>query len=304
MARLNLQIKVFTYAGDASNDRIISGIGFAPDFVMVKGGANVACIRTKEMIGDKSVSMSSALATAADQIQGFTTDGFVLGTSALANAAATTYYGVAIRGNVAQSYFRTGKYYGTAADSRNYTAGGLNFTPDLVMLFGDTAQQKVWKSSSMAGDLAQYFGGVAGSSDRIQNLQSNGWQLGTSSEANGNTLLYFWLAAKVFAGAIAVGTYAGDGIDGKAISGVGFQPSAIIVKRDGASQGRFATSDQTANDSQFLGASASAAAGIKSITSDGFTVGTDNSVNNASSTYYWIAFKTGTFILPVTRLSA
>jgi hypothetical protein len=304
MARTNLQIKVGTYTGDGTDDRNITGVGFRPQVLIIKGGTNVACVRLGRMRGDSSVSFSSALATAANQIQELQNDGFQVGSSALVNANGTTYYYVAMRGNSAQQYLRTGNYVGNASDSRNLTTAGVNFTPDIAMIFGDTTQQKVWRSTSMSGDSTGYWGGVANATDRIQNLQSNGFQLGTSSEVNGSSVEYFFAAIKSFPGIIAYGTYAGDGIDDKAITGVGFQADALFVKRDGASQGRLKTSSITDTNSLFLGAAAAATTGIKTITSDGFTVGTDNSVNNNASTYYWIAFKVGNFNVPISRSTA
>lgn len=304
MARTNLQIKVGTYTGDGTNDRNITGVGFRPQILIVKGGANVACVRTGRMRGDSSISMSSALASTTNQIQELQNDGFQVGSSALVNTNGTVYYYLALRGNAAQQYFRTGNYKGDGNDSRNFVTGGLNFTPDIVMDFADTTQQKIWRSASMTGDSTGYWGGVANATDRIQNLQSNGFQLGSSAEANSNGIEYFFAAMKAFPGIIAYGTYAGDGIDDKAITGVGFQADAVFVKRDGASQGRLRTSTFTDTNSLFLGAAGAATTGIKSITSDGFTVGTDNSVNNNASTYYWIAFKAGNFNVPITRLTA
>ena|SRR3990167_379522 len=304
MARENLFIKVGTYTGDGNDDRIITGIGFQPQLVIVKGGVNVACIRTEQMRGDSSISMSSAVATAVNQIQGFTTDGFVVGTSVLVNESATVYYYIAIRGTAAQNYFRTGNYRGNGANNRDFTTGGIGFTPDLVGIFGDTTELKVWKSSSVAGDLAQYFSATVGAADKIQNLQSNGFQLGTGAEVNGNTVEYFFFAMRAFSEAIAVGTYTGNGADNVSITGVGFQPDAVIVKKTGATarSARMKTSDQTGENTLILDATAASASNnIQAFESDGFQIGTDNAINASSAVYYWIAFKEGNFNAPIVR---
>ncbi|OGL46464.1 MAG: hypothetical protein A2W05_07105 [Candidatus Schekmanbacteria bacterium RBG_16_38_10] len=303
--RSNLQIKVGTYTGNGANDRNITGIGFRPDLVIVKGGANVACIRTKEMRGDSSMSLSSALATAADQIQELLNDGFQVGTSVLANENLTVYWYIAIRGSAGQAHFRTGNYKGDGNDARDFITGGLGFTPDLVGIFGDTVQQKVWRSSSLAGDLTSFFGGVTPTTNLVQNLQSNGFQLGTSASVNSDTLEYFFFAMKVLAGVIAVGTYTGDGTNDRNITGVGFQPDYVIIKSGSTNQARIRTSNMTA-DSQcaYAGATAAASDGIQSLLADGFQIGANGSVNTNGVTYYWFAFKAGNFNAPITRTVA
>lgn len=303
--RSNLQIKVGTYTGDGLDNRSITGIGFRPDLVITKGGANVGCIRTKEMRGDSSMSLSSPLATAADQIQGFTSDGFIVGTSVLANESATVYWYIAIRGSAGQAHFRTGNYVGDGNDSRNFITGGLGFTPDLVGIFGDTALTKAWRSSSMPGDLTSFFGGVTPTTNLVQNLQSNGFQLGTHALVNSSTLEYFFFAMKILAGVVAVGTYTGDGVNDREITGVGFKPDFVIVKSGSTNQARIRTSDMT-TDAQcaFAGATAAASDGIQAMSVDGFQIGTNGSVNTNTQTYYWFAFKAGSFSAPIARTAA
>lgn len=306
MARANLQIKAGTYTGDGNDNRVIPGIGFEPQFLIVKGGANVACVRTKEMRGDMSVSMASALATAANQIQGFTNDGFVVGTSALVNANGTVYYYVAISGTVGQNYFRTGNYVGTGADNRDFTVGGINFTPDFVSIFGNTTQDKLWRSSSMSSEVCQYFSATAqATSDRIQNLQTNGFQLGTNAQVNSSGVEYFFAALKALSGVISFGTYSGDGNDNRSISGIGFTPDFVLVKKAEATAraGLMRTSGISGDSTLFCDATAAGTNRIQAIETDGFQVGTDNSINAAGATYFWMALKAGSFSAPITRTS-
>lgn len=88
------------------------------------------------------------------------------------------------------------------------------------------------------------------------------------------------------------GSYVGDGNATKAITGVGFQPEAVLVKADHASyDGWIATSTMDAGDAKELtGSNVLATGRINSLDADGFTLGTDDDANASGVTYYYIAF--------------
>lgn len=302
--RAHLQIKVGTYTGDGNDNRAITGIGFRPDFVLIKGGTTSACWRTRQMRLDSSCVIAANTANAADQIQAFLADGFQVGTTTV-NTNAVAYYYIAIRGVSAQSYFRTGNYRGDGNDNRDFAAGGLNFTPDLVMIKSDTTEAGTWKSSAVPGDLSELFSGVAGQPNYIQALASNGFQLGTNAIVNSSGIEYFFAAMKALKGVMAVGTYTGNGVDNRNIDGLGFQPDCVWVKNStGTNQGVFRTSAHVGDVSEFFGTAASAANGIQGFRADGFQIGNSSAVNANGSAYYWVAFKAGSFLTPVTRLAA
>jgi hypothetical protein len=100
-------------------------------------------------------------------------------------------------------------------------------------------------------------------------------------------------AASIFPGAIkmATGSYTGNGSNGRAIS-VGFQPDVVIVKSMAATEAVTRTSTMSGDASKpFATAVAFQANYIESLTTTGFTVGTDSRVNAATTTYHWVAFK-------------
>jgi hypothetical protein len=107
--------------------------------------------------------------------------------------------------------------------------------------------------------------------------------------------------ASIFPGAIkmASGTYAGNGVDGRAIA-VGFQPDFVIVKSDAGREGVARTATMAGQDTKPLGtASAFQANYIQSLTATGFTVGTNSRVNMVGDDYYWVAFKTNSQAMAV-----
>tara|TARA_B110000211_G_scaffold204807_1_gene238658 strand:- start:670 stop:2196 length:1527 start_codon:yes stop_codon:yes gene_type:complete len=89
----------------------------------------------------------------------------------------------------------------------------------------------------------------------------------------------------------AFGEYTGNGI-ASALTGVGFQPGAVFIKSEGATEAVIATDDMTAGDTKPMGSSNTAheTGRITSLDSDGFTLGTDADVNSDGVVYQWIAF--------------
>jgi len=93
------------------------------------------------------------------------------------------------------------------------------------------------------------------------------------------------------------GSYTGNGVDNREITGIGFQPDYVLVRRDGGeylpdSGLVFRTKTMNANESSTT-YGAMLTNGIKSFTTDGFTLGTDDRVNKNGETYHYIAFKEG-----------
>ena len=302
MARSNLQIAVGSYTGDGVDNRSITGVGFRPDLIIVKGGANVAMLRTRDVRGDSTSYIVGGSANSANMIQEIMNDGFQVGTGANVNTNGTTYYYVALRGNAAQTYFRTGRYYGDGLDNRNITGGGLGFTPDIVHIKGDVAQQGALRHPSIAGDNCTTLSNSTGSSNQIQNVQSGGFQIGTNARINNSGSEFFYFALKTYSGYIAAGSFTGDGTDDRSITGVGFTPDVVILKnRATADAGVIRTSSMAGDLSASLTSTAPTTNLIQALLSDGFQVGSDVSVNGTGNAIDWIALKAGSIATPITR---
>jgi len=99
-----------------------------------------------------------------------------------------------------------------------------------------------------------------------------------------------WSAVGAGSGAaFKVGTYTGDGLDDRNITGVGFDPTFVIVMRlDGAVSIRFKTAAMGVDTKKAEGALNPNE--IQAFITDGFQVGTDASVNNSGSEYSYVAF--------------
>jgi hypothetical protein len=91
---------------------------------------------------------------------------------------------------------------------------------------------------------------------------------------------------------VATGSYTGNNTDDRAITGIGFTPSVVIVKAATA-QIAVARTDTMSGDASkpMTGNTALAANRIQSLDSDGFTVGTNNQVNQSTTAYSWVALR-------------
>jgi hypothetical protein len=105
---------------------------------------------------------------------------------------------------------------------------------------------------------------------------------------------------------MTTGSYVGDGSASRSIGGLGFQPDIVIIKVDysdlvnsNLSSAVMRTSSMSGDNTKPLkGGQALTSGLILSLDVDGFTVGSDLRVNDATTcggpcTYYWVAFKAG-----------
>jgi hypothetical protein len=96
------------------------------------------------------------------------------------------------------------------------------------------------------------------------------------------------------------GSYTGDGTDNRNIAGLGFQADFIMIKARTAQTGVMRTSAMSGDASKDMtGATALQANLIQSLSSDGFQIGTDASVNSSGVVYDYIAFKSSSGFMSV-----
>lgn len=299
MARTNLQIKVGTYVGTGAVN-IITDTAFPPDLVIIKGGSNHAVFRVKQNQGDSTCYLATNLANLTGSITGLTTTGFVLGTDATVNANGTTYFYIAIRGAAAEAIFKTFWYVGSGADNRDLTTTGINFTPDFVHIKQDGANVAPDRLSLQTGDIAFHLLGTTPAANIIQNLQANGFQLGTSVRSNGSASNYYGFALKHLPGVFISGQYTGNGTS-QSITGLGFQPDWVIVANiASASAAMLKTNKMTGLTSHVINNFNSVTNGILSLDSNGFSVGSTAAANGSTNTIYYLAGKEGSFSAPIT----
>jgi hypothetical protein len=258
-------------------------VGFQPDIVIIRYDNNTAAvIRTANMPADAAKVIASGGALAANLIQSFAADGFQVGASNTVNQTGRLYHWVAIK---AGANARIGTYTGNGVDNRNVT--GVGFQPDWIITMGDN-QQDVFRPGPIAGDASFTMTGTGTVANRIQALQADGFQLGSDVDVNQSGRTYYWIAFDQTS-LVRVGTYTGNGVDNRSITGVGVTPQVVWTKRSATSQGVWRTDTVSGDRTLFWGATAAAANRIQAIVSDGFQVGTNAQVNANAGTYYYLA---------------
>ncbi|HTE22811.1 MAG TPA: hypothetical protein VK674_07305 [Candidatus Limnocylindria bacterium] len=299
-----------TYTGNATDNRNITGVGFQASLVMVKNAtsATVASrdpvMNRPESYGDSSSFVGAATANLVNAVQALQSDGFQVGTAAQTNETGATFYWVAFGGAAAYSVsggfqMETGTYTGNGTGQ---SVAGLGFQPELVIIKDNAANYSVFRTGLMAGNSTAYFSNAAANfTGGITSLDAGGFTVGASTIVNTSANTYQWQA---FAGGFdpytntgaadfAIGAYYGNGIDSRNITRLPFQPNMVTAKRSGASAGTFRTSAMAGDLSGFFGATAEGANRVQALTTDGYQVGTDATVNAAANLYHWFAFKNG-----------
>jgi|GEM_PF-987291 len=305
-------INVGSFTGNATDNRSITGVGFQPDFVWVKNANASTAVSgvysVNESYGDSS-SYFTDTANLVDAIQALQSDGFQVGANSTVNGSGNTIYYAAF--NATSSYstgsgtfqMASGTYTGVGSTGQFISINNLDFTPDLVIIKGNTTQAGVFRTSLMAGDITAYLdSATADFSGGIVSLNKKGFTIGSSAVVNTSGVTYYWTAygnawtAERNSGAadFSIGVYYGNGLDNRDITNQPFQPDLITVKRSGASGGVFRTSLHSGDSSSYFTATADAANLIQSLGSSSFQIGTGANVNTAASNYWYFSFKSGT----------
>ncbi len=276
-----------SYVGDGTGSRAVSGLGFQPDVVIVKGaGATSAVLRVKGMPADAAKDLAANSPFLAARIRSLDVDGFTVGSDAAVNTAGTTYYWTAFL--EAPGQLKTGSYTGNGADDRGIT--GLGLAPAYVIVAGNSSKSAYQRFGGEAGDASLSFSSSTETADRIQRFDPDGFQVGTAAEVNTAGAAYHYVAWAPVASRAAGGLYLGDGTDDRTIPGAGFRPGAVIVKRQDTGQD-VVRAVATRGDLSLPMTTAAFANGIQSFSGAGFQVGTDTRTNLAAKVYFWQAFR-------------
>ena len=190
---------------------------------------------------------------------------------------------------------KTGSFTGNSTDNR--TLSGVGFQPDLVIILGTDANVNAhFRTSAMGANESISIRGDAPSvTDAIKTFTIDGFTLGISSVVNNTGTNYVYFAVKDNgAGDFKVGSYTGDGNDGKVITGVGFQPNYVLTKSSSAIVGASKYAGTTDSQMQFDGTDRIDL--YASLDADGFTVNNGsasaaNLINVSGVTHYYFAFK-------------
>jgi len=184
------ELELGTYAGDGSDNRSITGVGFQPVWVATFGDGNDSVFRPATLAGDNSYGFTGT-SKLSNRIQALEADGFQIGSNADVNLSSVTYHYVAWKAsaNVTQS-----SYAGNGADNRSIT--GIGFQPLMAWVKRDPSAQAVWRPQSLAGDETLRWNATATLANRIQAFEVTGFQIGSNGNVNFNGDTYHHIAFK------------------------------------------------------------------------------------------------------------
>lgn len=298
----NFKMQTGYYVGTGAT-LSITGLGFTPDFVFIKGDTAVAgAYKTSAMAASTFAFTEN---TADNTASLFTLDsaGFTVGNQANINGISVRYEWIAFGGSdcTSSGNFCVGDYTGTVGASRTIVTG---FQPTVIMVKRSTTQSALhFHTASMPVNYVSNFGGFASALDStwLQSFSSTGFLVGTNDNANGGT--YHYIAFKTTSGFMTEGTYTGNGSDDRNITGLGFQPGLVITKNATNAtalntRSAMITPEVYGDNGDLISAVAATPNTIQSILSDGFQVGTAVYSNNSGDTFYYLAFEATDFATP------
>ena len=284
-----------SYTGNGVDNRSITGIGFTPELVIIKGDTTQhAVFKTTSLSGDNTLPLAQSAGAFADGIQSLDSDGFTLGTNATVNSNSVTYYWIAVRA-ASDGDFKEGTYTGDGVDNRNIT--GIGFQPSIVVIKANSVAIGRMRDSSDTLEQTHMLNDNYLTENEIQALQTDGFQVGTSTGVNGNGTAYYWFAFRADTGEITINSYNGNGTDDRDITGIGFVPDMVWIFNafDGdiyPGADAILKTSSMAGDSTFLFANSSSVTNrIQALQTDGFQVGTDQDANSSLGTYHYLAFE-------------
>ena len=264
---------------------------------------------------------SGAEITLTGRLTAFNTDGFSLGTDSEVNNNGETYVAwnwkaspvptintdgdtqTIVSANQAAG-FSIVRYTGTGSSG---TYGhGLSSSPDwIITKRTDVTEGWIVWSCSLSASNYMYLNssGAAGTdTNAYKTIGATTNQIGTDVTVNASGGTYIAYCFTSISGFSDFGSYTGNGSAGYAITGLGFQPSFIMIKGITSADNWFIF-DSARGGSVTLNPNLPAAeyadTGVTSFDSDGFTLGSNAGGNRNGDTYIYMAYKENPTPMPL-----
>jgi len=215
-----------SYAGDDTDNRNITGVGFKPGLVHVFGASSQFHTRFSSFAVDNSTRLGESIGMVTNAIQDFNGDGFQVGSGP--NTSGNTYYWVAIRSLPGR--FVVGTFETDGQDGRAIT--GLGFSPIYVIAKSVATSYGCQRNAVITGDATQYFAALANATNLIESLDTDGFTVGNGLNVPDTTIHYIALGtggtAQVGKPAQWVSKYRvplGEGADAQTLATVAVAPA-------------------------------------------------------------------------------
>ncbi|MDF1590185.1 MAG: hypothetical protein P1P89_01620 [Desulfobacterales bacterium] len=187
------EMKVGTYTGDGAGGRVISGLGgFQPELIIVLSEENHEVMH-RSNYSDLSFNFGNGQGQGNCLTTPVPFDGFRLGSDDRVNKNGVIYHYVCWPNIAGQQQF--GGHGGDGQDNRNVT--GLGFKPEYVIVRAVSAGRfMIHRTASIDknADESMYFSSKVNTTNHIQLLLDDGYQLGKDDEVNKLNISYESLA--------------------------------------------------------------------------------------------------------------
>jgi hypothetical protein len=184
--------KVFTFTGDSTDGKALTGFGFQPAFVFIKGIQSLTGAMKFSSATDTSMVFSGGgTQDRTDLIVSLDADGCTINNGSVGSAnlvnPSVACFGFAFKSVTGK--VKVGTYTGNGVDNTVIDPG---FPPGLVLIKSSTSQDPCFKTPVIQGDNSIGFD-YAQVNDSIQSMNSSGFTLGTRGNVNSNTVVYNYL---------------------------------------------------------------------------------------------------------------
>ncbi len=276
-----------TYIGDFNSPRAITGIGFQPDVVIVKGDNNrSAIIRTSTMGPTISRELGGTAVYYTDGIASLDADGFSVGSGAVANSGGVTYCWTAMR--AAEGIMDVGTYTGDGTDNHWVTVG--LYQPDAVLIMGEDSWVPWFRHIDMPNDASTPLIGGGLTSGGINGLYFGGFTVSGDVEVNSSGTPYHYISWQASPNLVTAESYLGDGQDNRELGGLDQAPSYVLIKSAANEHGQHRMDSVVGPDSPTFDPTDFQADRIQALGTDGFQLGSHNTINENGETFYYVSF--------------
>ena len=311
-----------TYTGDGASGNSITGLSFKPSLLWIKSYSGTVGDWSHQVM-DSLRGASSSLVTNnqngqtinSNGLESFDSNGFTVGSGAGGwNYSGSNYVAWAWKANTLPSINTDGAQ--TALVSANVAAGfsivqlpdnagtytvghGLDGVPDLIILKQYEGGTGNWSTYNSPVGVRNFMNL---NTDAANTVATPGYEYDSVTATtftnliSNSTYSYIHYCFKSVPGFSKVGSYTGNGST-QSITGVGFQPNWLMIKQtDGSNSWRIFDSARGLSAPQTLFANLDLAEDsesntVSSFDSDGWTMGSQQGVNDNGDNYIYIAFK-------------
>ena len=314
----NAGFSMVSFTGTGSNATVAHGLSSAPDMIIFKNrDASASWLVYHTSVGNEHGLYMETNGAKTDSNAFFqdtspTSTVFSVGTHADPNG--NTNRIMAYCFHAVTGYSKFGSYSGSGSDGNAVTLG---FKPDFVLIkrTNDTGGWLLFDSRRSVGGKADdrlevdaTGSETANSNNKWLSLKASTFEAnGSDSEVNasGSTYIYAAFAQNVtsnttLANSFKTLTWTGNGSNNRAVTGVGFRPDLVWIKRRNSSEPhavydtvRGANKQLEASDTDAEATNSGNYLGLYNFASDGFTLGNNGGTNGNSNTYVGWCWKAG-----------